>query len=69
MIGDEIEVSVLSVVGDRVRIGIQAPMRVPVFRTEIYVEIHKPESANEAVTAARGGAIGAAVKGIVSGRT
>jgi carbon storage regulator len=41
MIGDDIEVSVLSVMGDKVRIGIQAPQNVPVFRTEIYVEIHR----------------------------
>jgi carbon storage regulator len=41
MIGDEIEVSVLSVVGEKVRIGIQAPQRVPVFRKEIYLEIHR----------------------------
>lgn len=41
MIGDDIEVTVLSVVGDKVRIGIQAPQDVPVFRTEIYEEIHR----------------------------
>jgi len=41
MIGDEIEVSVLSVVGEKVRIGIHAPHDVPVFRTEIYVEIQR----------------------------
>ena len=39
MIGDEIEISVLSVMGDKVRIGIQAPSRVPVHRTEVYLEI------------------------------
>lgn len=39
MIGDHIEVSVLSVAGEKVRIGIHAPQDVPVFRTEIYVEI------------------------------
>jgi carbon storage regulator len=43
MIGDDIEVSVLSVMGDKVRIGIQAPQDVPVFRTEIYLEIHRKE--------------------------
>ncbi len=41
MIGDEIEVSVLSVMGEKVRIGIQAPQRIPVFRKEIYLEIHR----------------------------
>ncbi len=39
MIGDDIEVSVLSVVGEKVRIGIQAPRDIPVFRTEVYLEI------------------------------
>jgi len=41
MIGDEIEVSVLSVMGEKVRIGIQAPQVIPVFRKEIYLEIHR----------------------------
>jgi carbon storage regulator len=43
MIGDDIEVSVLSVAGEKVRIGIQAPQDVPVFRTEIYVELEPPK--------------------------
>ena len=43
MIGDDIEVSVLSVAGEKVRIGIQAPKEIPVFRTEIYLEIHGDE--------------------------
>ena len=43
MIGDDVEVSVLSVMGDKVRIGIQAPQEVPVFRTEIYLEIHRED--------------------------
>jgi carbon storage regulator len=45
MIGDEIEVSVLSVMGEKVRIGIQAPQEVPVFRKEIYLEIHREAGA------------------------
>jgi len=48
MIGDEIEVSVLSVMGEKVRIGIQAPQRVPVFRKEIYLEIHREAGADAA---------------------
>ena len=59
MIGDEIEVSVLSVMGEKVRIGIQAPQRVPVFRKEIYLEIHREAGASAApkdgVASAAGG--------------
>jgi carbon storage regulator len=40
MIGDDIEISVLAVMGEKVRIGIEAPRSVPVFRREVYVEIH-----------------------------
>jgi carbon storage regulator len=41
MIGDEIEVSVLAIMGEKVRIGIQAPRDVPVFRKEVYLEIQQ----------------------------
>ncbi len=41
MIGDEIEISVLAIVGEKVRIGIQAPRDVPVFRKEVYLEIQE----------------------------
>jgi carbon storage regulator len=40
MIGDDIEVMILSNNGTQVRLGIQAPSNVPVHRTEIYLEIH-----------------------------
>ena len=46
MIGDDIEVSVLSIMGEKVRIGIQAPRDIPVFRKEVYLEIQQ-ERANE----------------------
>ena len=48
MIGDEIEVSVLSVMGDKVRIGIQAPREVPVFRREVYLEIQREQEEGDA---------------------
>jgi carbon storage regulator len=41
MIGDEIEVSVLAIMGEKVRIGIEAPRAVPVFRKEVYLEIQE----------------------------
>jgi carbon storage regulator len=39
MIGDEIELTVLSVSGEKVRLGIEAPNEVPVFRKEVYLRI------------------------------
>jgi carbon storage regulator len=41
MIGDDVEVSVLAVSGDKVRIGIAAPRDVPVFRKEVYISIQE----------------------------
>jgi carbon storage regulator len=43
MIGDEIEISVLGIEGDKVRIGIDAPRSIPVFRKEIYIEVKRGE--------------------------
>ncbi len=39
MIGDNIEVMVLSNDSTKVRLGIQAPSNIPVHRREIYLEI------------------------------
>ena len=39
MIGDDIEITLVSTEGSKVRIGIQAPADVPVHRKEIYLEI------------------------------
>jgi carbon storage regulator len=47
MIGDEIEVSVLAIMGEKVRIGIQAPRSVPVFRKEVYLEIQQERATDE----------------------
>jgi carbon storage regulator len=44
MIGDDVEVSVLAVMGEKVRIGISAPRDVPVFRKEVYLEIKLDET-------------------------
>jgi carbon storage regulator len=47
MIGDEIEVSVLAIMGEKVRIGIQAPRSIPVFRKEVYLEIQQERGQDE----------------------
>jgi carbon storage regulator len=46
MIGDDIEVSVLAVSRDKIRIGITAPKEVPVFRKEVWISI-KEEAGDE----------------------
>jgi carbon storage regulator len=45
MIGDQIELSVLSVSGEKVRIGIEAPRDIPVFRKEVWLAIREEEVA------------------------
>jgi carbon storage regulator len=39
MVGDDVVVEVMEVVGNSVRIGIQAPRSVPVYREEIYAAV------------------------------
>ncbi|MDD6327613.1 MAG: carbon storage regulator CsrA [Eubacteriales bacterium] len=39
VIGNNIEITVLEVKGDQVKLGIAAPKSVPVYRQEIYAQI------------------------------
>lgn len=39
VIGNDIEVTILEVKGDQVKIGISAPKSVPVYRKELYLQI------------------------------
>ena len=41
MIGDDVEVVILEVKGDQVKLGIKAPKRVSVYRKEIYENIQR----------------------------
>lgn len=40
-IGDEIEIKIVAVEGDQVKIGIEAPRSVDVYRKEIYIKIQE----------------------------
>ncbi len=48
MINNNIEITVLEVRGDQVKIGISAPKEVSIYRKEVYLEIQKE---NEEATA------------------
>lgn len=39
IIGDNIEISVVDIQGDHIRIGIDAPKSIKIFRKEVYEEI------------------------------
>lgn len=49
VINNNIEVTILEVKGDQVKIGITAPKEVPVYRKEVYLQIQEANS--EAVNA------------------
>ncbi|MDO5381207.1 MAG: carbon storage regulator CsrA [Eubacteriales bacterium] len=39
VINDDIEVTVIEIKGDQVKLGISAPKAVPIYRKEVYVQI------------------------------
>lgn len=41
VINNNIEITVLEIKGDQVKIGISAPKEVPVYRKEVYVQIQE----------------------------
>jgi carbon storage regulator len=47
MIGDGVEVQVLSVAGEKVRLGITAPRDVSIFRNEVYDRIESESTGGD----------------------
>jgi len=43
MIGDDVQITVVEIRGDKVRLGITAPEHVPVHRKEVYEAIKREE--------------------------
>ena len=50
MIGDDIEITIVDVRGDKVRLGITAPPHVPVHRKEVYEAIKREKMASAGQT-------------------
>ena len=49
VINNNIEITILEIKGDQVKVGINAPKEVPVYRKEVYLQIQEANS--EAVNA------------------
>lgn len=50
MIGDDVNIAVLGVRGNQVRIGIDAPKEIAIYREEIYERIQREKVNSEAIT-------------------
>lgn len=54
MIGNDVEITLLEIKGDQVKIGIRAPKSVPVYRKEIYAQIQEEnKSAGQEINLAK----------------
>jgi carbon storage regulator len=41
VIGNDIEITILEIKGDQVKVGISAPKAIPIYRKEIYLQIQE----------------------------
>ncbi|MBQ9360895.1 MAG: carbon storage regulator CsrA [Lachnospiraceae bacterium] len=51
IVNNNIEVTILDIKGDQVKVGISAPKEVPIYRKEIYMQI---QDANQNATSVEG---------------
>lgn len=45
VVNNNVEITVLDICGDQVKIGISAPKDVPIYRKEVYLQIQKENEA------------------------
>jgi len=45
MVGDQVQISVVDIKGDQVKLGIKAPTQVKVYRSEVYAAIQEENRA------------------------
>ncbi len=48
VINNNVEVTILEIRGDQIKIGVNAPKEVPVYRKEVYLQIQKENKASVA---------------------
>lgn len=51
VINNDIEITIIEVKGDQVKIGISAPKSVPIYRKEVYMQIQEANKASADATA------------------
>lgn len=51
VINNDIEITVLEIKGDQVKLGISAPKTVPVYRKEVYVQIQESNASSANIDA------------------
>ena len=49
VLNNDIEVTVLEIRGDQVKLGVKAPREVPVYRKEVYIQIQNENEAAASV--------------------
>lgn len=52
IINNNVEIDILEIRGDQVKIGISAPKEVPIYRKEVYLQIQKENEASVSAKAA-----------------
>lgn len=50
MIGDEVEITVVDIRGDKVKLGITAPTRIAVHRKEVYLTVRREQEKEDRAT-------------------
>ena len=48
VINNNVEITILEIRGDQIKIGVNAPKEVPVYRKEVYLQIQKENKASVA---------------------
>jgi len=57
VVNNNIEITILDIKGDQVKLGIQAPKQIPIYRKEVYLQIqeaNKEAMAPEGIEALKG---------------